>query len=99
MPIHATTTQLPVIKWLLRYWAVPFSILMCVCFFIESLDVMPTYDDWYTLSSPNRDPDWLKFFLPYGSVWRPIDALMGYVAQDAHASRSTTTSSPSPPTF
>ena len=85
MPIHATTTQSPVIKWLLRYWAVPFSILMCVCFFIESLDVMPTYDDWYTLSSPNHDPDWLKFFLPYGSVWRPIDALMGYVAQDAHA--------------
>jgi hypothetical protein len=80
------TTGKPTIKgWLQSHWAVPFSIIMCVLFFIASLDVMPTYDDWYTLSSPNRDPQWQKFFLPYGSVWRPIDALMGYVSQDAHA--------------
>lgn len=83
MNTASTTVRQPLTAWLLRYWAVPFSVMACVLFFILSLDVMPTYDDWYTLSSPNRDPDRLKFFLPYGSVWRPIDALMGYVAQDA----------------
>lgn len=41
--------------------------------------IYPSYDDWSTLSSPNFDADWAKFFLPYGSVWRPFDALMGYV--------------------
>ena len=68
---------------LARHWAVPASILICAIFLILSLGVYPTYDDWYTLSSPNFDPDWHKFFLPYGSVWRPIDALMGYVSRDA----------------
>ncbi len=85
MMTTATTVKQTLKGWLWSHWAVPFNIIMCVFFFIEALDVMPTYDDWYTLSSPNRDPDWQKFFLPYGSVWRPIDALMGYVAQDAHA--------------
>ena len=41
--------------------------------------IYPSFDDWSTLSSPNFDPDSAKFFLPYGSVWRPFDALMGYI--------------------
>lgn len=41
--------------------------------------IYPSFDDWSTLSSPNFDPDCAKFFLPYGSVWRPFDALMGYI--------------------
>lgn len=46
---------------------------------LAKLQVYPTFDDWNTLSSPNYDPDFLKYFLPYGSIWRPFDALLGYV--------------------
>lgn len=44
-----------------------------------ALEVYPSFDDWSTLSSPNTDREWLKFFMPYGSVWRPFDALFGYI--------------------
>ena len=42
--------------------------------------IYPSYDDWMTLSYPNFDRDWVKYFLVYGSVWRPFDAFMGYVS-------------------
>ncbi len=41
--------------------------------------VLPTFDDWTTLSSPNTDPDFMQYFLPYGSSWRPFDSFIGYV--------------------
>lgn len=81
MDEKATTHN--ILQALARHWAVPASVLLCASFLILSLGVYPTYDDWYTLSAPNFDPDWHKYFLPYGSVWRPIDALMGYVSRDA----------------
>lgn len=47
--------------------------------------ILPTFDDWSTLSSPNYDPDFIKYILPYGYIWRPFDAVMGYiVAIDYH---------------
>ncbi len=44
-----------------------------------TLLIMPTFDDWNTLSSPNYDPNILTYLLPVGTTWRPFDALMGYV--------------------
>jgi len=41
--------------------------------------ILPTFDDWTTLSSPNLDPQWQQYFLPYGSSWRPFDTAIGYV--------------------
>lgn len=41
--------------------------------------ILPTYDDWSSLSSPNFDHHFMKYFLPYGSVWRPFDAAIGYI--------------------
>ncbi len=41
--------------------------------------ILPTFDDWTTLSSPNYDPDYWKYILPFGLTWRPGDAIMGYV--------------------
>lgn len=73
-----TLTQL-----LQRHWVLLFCTLICAIFMVQAIGIVPTYDDWSTLSSPNFDPFWHKFFMPYGSVWRPIDALMGYVSQDA----------------
>lgn len=66
-----------------HHWVVLLSFLICAAFLYHAIGIVPTYDDWYTLSSPNFDAHWQKFFMPYGSVWRPIDALMGYVSQDA----------------
>lgn len=43
------------------------------------VQILPTFDDWSTLSSPNTDPDFLPYFMRYGNVWRPFDALMGYI--------------------
>ena len=43
------------------------------------LQILPTFDDWSTLSSPHTDPDFLPYFMRYGNVWRPFDALMGYI--------------------
>ena len=43
------------------------------------LQILPTFDDWTTLSSPNRDADFIQYFLPYGMTWRPGDALIGYI--------------------
>jgi len=44
------------------------------------LQILPTFDDWNTLSSPNFDADWTKYFLPLGSFWRPFDATFGYIS-------------------
>ena len=41
--------------------------------------IRPTFDDWTTLSSPNRDADFIQYFLPFGMTWRPGDALIGYI--------------------
>ena len=43
------------------------------------LQILPTFDDWTTLSLPNYDPQWQQYFLPNGSFWRPFDAAMGYL--------------------
>lgn len=43
------------------------------------MPIRPTYDDWYSLSAPNFDKDFTKYFLPFGSVWRPFDAAIGYI--------------------
>ncbi len=41
--------------------------------------ILPTFDDWTTLSSPNYDPHYWQYLLPFGLTWRPGDAIMGYV--------------------
>ena len=43
------------------------------------VQILPTFDDWTTLSSPNYDKEYLKYFLPFGTVWRPGDALLGFI--------------------
>lgn len=46
--------------------------------------ILPTFDDWTTLCSPNYDKYFAKYLLPYGTTWRPFDALMGYVNSIDH---------------
>lgn len=46
--------------------------------------ILPTYDDWTTLSAPNYTSHHLRFVLPYGVVWRPWDAIMGFLLTVNH---------------
>lgn len=41
--------------------------------------LLPTFDDWNALTSPNDDPEYWKYLLPNGNFWRPIDAAWGYL--------------------
>ena len=43
------------------------------------LQILPTFDDWTTLSMPNYDPNYLTYILPFGMTWRPGDAIWGYI--------------------
>lgn len=56
-----------------------FIIISIPIILIGILQILPTFDDWTTLSAPNRDPDFAQYFLPYGMTWRPGDALIGYI--------------------
>ncbi len=55
------------------------AVLTMPLFIYAIVNVLPTYDDWSTLSSPNFNPEWQQFFFRWGVVWRPLDALMGYI--------------------
>lgn len=55
-------------------------VLLIAPFFLWGiLHILPTFDDWNTLSSPNFNTDYQQFFFRHGVVWRPLDALMGYI--------------------
>ena len=57
-----------------------FSIIISIpIMLIAILRILPTFDDWTTLSSPNFDNNIFKYVIPYGTTWRPFDALMGYI--------------------
>lgn len=53
--------------------------VLLIFYVLGILQIQPTFDDFTTLSAPNRDHDWLKYFLPWGTTWRPVDALIGYI--------------------
>ncbi len=60
----------------------PYLLAVCmgaVALLAAALMIKPTFDDFTTLSSPNYDPDFLPYLLPYSSTWRPLDAIMGYI--------------------
>lgn len=54
-------------------------IIILIIYTYGILLIQPTFDDFTTLSSPNNDPNWLQYFLPFGPTWRPIDSLVGYI--------------------
>ena len=54
-------------------------IILLVIYVYGILLIRPTFDDFTTLSAPKKDADWLQYFVCYGSTWRPVDALLGYL--------------------
>jgi len=60
----------------------PYLLAVCVgavALLAAALMIKPTFDDFTTLSSPNYDPDFLRYLFPFSSTWRPLDAIMGYI--------------------
>ena len=56
------------------------SIIISIPFILWAiLQILPTFDDWTTLSLPNYDPEYLLYILPFGMTWRPGDAIWGYI--------------------
>ena len=62
-----------------KHPALSFILITMLFMLWGKLMILPTFDDWNTLSSPNYDPDFLKYIMPYGYIWRPFDAIMGYI--------------------
>lgn len=62
----------------IKYFTLAFFISIPIILW-AILQILPTFDDWTTLSAPNRDPNFIQYFLPYGMTWRPGDALFGYI--------------------
>lgn len=54
-------------------------VVLLVVYVYGILLIRPTFDDFTTLSSPKKDADWLQYFVCYGTTWRPVDALIGYI--------------------
>ena len=47
------------------------SIITSIPFILWAiLQILPTFDDWTTLSMPNYDPNYLTYILPFGVTWR-----------------------------
>ena len=62
------------------------SIILSIPFVLWAiLQILPTFDDWTTLSLPNYDSNYFLYLLPLGMTWRPGDAIFGYInAIDYH---------------
>lgn len=43
------------------------------------ISILPTFDDWTYLTSPQTGPFSSSLLLPWDTYWRPFDGLMGYV--------------------
>ena len=60
-------------------FAIYFVFISIPIVLLAILQILPTFDDWTTLSMPNYDSDYLTYILPYGMTWRPGDAIWGYI--------------------
>lgn len=71
-------------KYIYKYPALAFILVTIPFMLCGKLLILPTFDDWSTLSSPNYDPNFITYILPYGYIWRPFDAIMGYIVAIDH---------------
>jgi len=56
-------------------------ILLMPLLLCAALPILPTHDDWASLTTPDFKPFFIKeHFLFYGYHWRPFDTWIGYIA-------------------
>lgn len=64
-----------------KYWGVIIACMITPVLFYAVLHILPTHDDWTSLTTPDFRPFFIKErFLFYGYHWRPFDSMIGYVA-------------------
>ena len=63
-----------------KYWSI-FSVLALTPLLLwAAIDILPTFDDWTSLTSPSFEPLFTKErWLFFGYHWRPFDSLFGYI--------------------
>lgn len=65
---------------LLNNWSVIIIILLSPLLLFAVLFILPTHDDWTSLTTPDFQPFFIKeHFLFYGYHWRPFDTWIGYL--------------------
>lgn len=63
-----------------HYWGVIVVLLLTPVILLSVLHILPTHDDWASLTSPDLNPFFIKErFLFYGYHWRPFDSMIGYI--------------------
>ena len=63
-----------------KYWSIFFILLLAPLLLLAALTVLPTFDDWASLTRPTFEPLFIKErWLFYGYHWRPFDSVIGYI--------------------
>ena len=66
---------------LYKYWSIIFILMLTPILLCAVLFILPTHDDWTSLTTPDFSPFFIKeHFLFYGYHWRPFDTWIGYIA-------------------
>ena len=61
-------------------WSLVVILVLTPVFLWAIIPILPTFDDWTSLTSPSFEPLFTKkTFLFYGYHWRPFDAVIGHV--------------------
>jgi len=65
---------------LIQNWSIVVVILLSPLLLFAVLPILPTHDDWTSLTTPDFQPFFIKeHFLFYGYHWRPFDSWIGYL--------------------
>lgn len=65
---------------LLSKWSIVAVVLLSPLLLYAVLPVLPTHDDWTSLTTPDFQPFFIKeHFLFYGYHWRPFDSWIGWL--------------------
>lgn len=63
-----------------NYWGIIITIVLTPVLLWAAIPILPTFDDWTSLTSPSFEPLFTKeHFLFFGYHWRPFDAIIGYL--------------------
>lgn len=65
-----------------EHWSLVIIVVLLPLLLTAAIPILPTFDDWTTLVSPDPDDDVFfkkERFLFYGYHWRPFDAIFGYI--------------------
>lgn len=63
-----------------KYWSIPVMLLITPLMLWAAIVILPTFDDWNSLTSPSFEPLFSKErWLFYGYHWRPFDSVFGYI--------------------